>query len=90
MDQQVTEKDLFYGSFWQRSWFELECGDSIQSTTLPNRESKFLEPHLQDEDLARQLVELGYRGAKDSLKRDEFEAKKREIEATVSPDIFEI
>ena len=31
--------------------------------------------YLEDEELARQLVELGYRGSGDTLKRDEFEAK---------------
>ena len=29
----------------------------------------------QDEELARQLVELGYRGSGEVLKRDEFEAR---------------
>jgi hypothetical protein len=32
---------------------------------------------VQDEELARQLVELGYRGEGDTLKRDEFEARKK-------------
>jgi hypothetical protein len=32
--------------------------------------------YLQDEDLARQLVELGYRGEGETLKREEFEARK--------------
>jgi len=36
--------------------------------------------YLQDEELARQLVELGYRGSGEALKREEFEARKREIE----------
>ena len=35
--------------------------------------------YLEDEDLARQPVELGYRGAGDTLKRDEFEARKRAL-----------
>ena len=30
----------------------------------------------QDEELARQLVELGYRGSGEVLKREDFEARK--------------
>lgn len=33
--------------------------------------------YLDDEELARQLIELGYRGAGDVLKREEFEARKK-------------
>merc|ERR1711865_1359232 len=33
--------------------------------------------YLEDEDLARQLVELGYRGTGETLKRNEFEARKK-------------
>lgn len=33
--------------------------------------------YLEDEDLARQLVELGYRGSGETLKREEFEARKK-------------
>lgn len=36
--------------------------------------------YLQDENLARRLVELNYRGSGEALKRDEFEARKKEIE----------
>ena len=36
--------------------------------------------YLEDEDLARQLVELGYRGRGETLKRDEFEARKKAAE----------
>ena len=32
----------------------------------------------QDEDLARQLVELGYRGSGETLKREEFAARKKQ------------
>lgn len=32
---------------------------------------------VQDEELARQLVELGYRGSGETLKREEFEARKK-------------
>ncbi|GMH95596.1 hypothetical protein TrVE_jg13859 [Triparma verrucosa] len=35
--------------------------------------------YLESEDLARQLVELGYRGSGDTLKREEFEARKKAI-----------
>jgi len=37
--------------------------------------------YLEDEELARQLVELGYRGSGEVLKREEFEAKKAALEA---------
>lgn len=33
--------------------------------------------YLEDESLARQLVELGYRGSGETLKREEFEARKK-------------
>ncbi|PIO34981.1 hypothetical protein AB205_0103300 [Aquarana catesbeiana] len=36
----------------------------------------------QDEELARQLVELGYRGSGEVLKREEFEARKAVAEAS--------
>jgi hypothetical protein len=35
---------------------------------------------VQNEDLARQLVELGQRGSGDTMTREEFELRKREIE----------
>ena len=35
--------------------------------------------YLENEDLARQLVELGYRGSGDTLKREEFEARKKAL-----------
>ncbi|CAM9419922.1 unnamed protein product [Phaeothamnion confervicola] len=35
--------------------------------------------YLGDENLARQLVELGYRGSGDTLQREEFEARKRAL-----------
>ncbi|CAF0774815.1 unnamed protein product [Brachionus calyciflorus] len=37
--------------------------------------------YLEDEELARQLVELGYRGSGEVLKREEFEARKLAAEA---------
>jgi hypothetical protein len=36
--------------------------------------------YLEDEDLARQLVELGYRGSGETLKREEFMARKKAVE----------
>ena len=36
--------------------------------------------YLEDEDLARQLVELGYRGSGETLKREEFLARKKAAE----------
>ncbi|CAG5121589.1 unnamed protein product [Candidula unifasciata] len=38
--------------------------------------------YLEDQELARQLVELGYRGSGEVLKREEFEARKRAAEAS--------
>ena len=40
--------------------------------------------YLEDEELARQLVELGYRGSGEVLKREEFEAKKAALEGRSS------
>lgn len=37
---------------------------------------------IKDEELARQLVELGYRGSGEVLKREEFEARKQAAEAS--------
>uniref|UniRef100_A0A7S4KYF0 Cilia- and flagella-associated protein 299 n=1 Tax=Guillardia theta TaxID=55529 RepID=A0A7S4KYF0_GUITH len=36
--------------------------------------------YLEDQDLARDLVELGYRGSGETLKREEFEARKKAAE----------
>merc|ERR1739848_931714 len=38
--------------------------------------------YLEDEELARQLVELGYRGSGEILKREEFLARKKAAEAS--------
>ncbi|XP_075060656.1 cilia- and flagella-associated protein 299 [Mixophyes fleayi] len=38
--------------------------------------------YLEDEELARQLVEMGYRGSGELLKREEFEARKAAAEAS--------
>merc|ERR1712004_795710 len=38
--------------------------------------------YLEDEELARQLVKLGYRGSGEVLKREEFEARKAAAEAS--------
>ncbi|KAM9329826.1 cilia- and flagella-associated protein 299 [Gastrophryne carolinensis] len=38
--------------------------------------------YLEDEELARQLVELGYRGSGEVLKREEFDARKAAAEAS--------
>jgi hypothetical protein len=37
---------------------------------------------IQDEELARQLVELGYRGSGEVLKREDFEARKLAVAAS--------
>lgn len=41
--------------------------------------------YLQDDDLARQLVELGYRGHGFTLKRDEFMQRKRDMLESTKP-----
>ena len=46
--------------------------------TYPHTHSHTME----DEELARQLVELGYRGSGEVLKREEFEAKKQAAAAS--------
>jgi len=51
--------------------------DYLDSQILPE-DLKYLE----SEELMRQLVELGYRGSGEALKREEFEARKREMEAS--------
>jgi hypothetical protein len=33
--------------------------------------------YLEDEEMARQLVELGYRGLGDTIRREDFEARKK-------------
>ena len=46
-------------------------------TILIPRFSKTDMFYLEDEELARQLVELGYRGSGETLKREEFESRKK-------------
>lgn len=41
--------------------------------------------YLEDKELARQLVELGYRGTGEPLKREEFESRKKAAESARSP-----
>lgn len=41
--------------------------------------------YLEDKDLARQLVELGYRGSGEPLKREEFDARKKLLTSTGVP-----
>jgi hypothetical protein len=43
--------------------------------------------YLEDEELARQLVELGYKGSGEALKREDFEQKKRDIDARKTREI---
>ena len=65
---------------------ELHLGDSIalQYDTYESYLDSQITPvdlyYLEDEDLARQLVELGYRGSGETLKREEFESRKRAAE----------
>ncbi|CEG46919.1 Protein of unknown function DUF4464 [Plasmopara halstedii] len=44
---------------------------------LDSRLSETDRFYLEDEELARQLVELGYRGSGETLRRDDFEARKK-------------
>eukprot|EP00163_Fabomonas_tropica_P012119 TRINITY_DN2332_c0_g1_i2.p1 TRINITY_DN2332_c0_g1~~TRINITY_DN2332_c0_g1_i2.p1 ORF type:complete len:182 (-),score=26.87 TRINITY_DN2332_c0_g1_i2:425-970(-) len=65
---------------------ELHLGDSValQYATYEDYLDSQITPldlyYLEDEDLARQLVELGYRGSGETLKREEFEARKKAAE----------
>lgn len=38
-----------------------------------------LPEHFKDEEIARQLVELGYRGSGETLKREEFNSRKKAL-----------
>lgn len=62
------------------------AGNSLDSTILEfNTYEDYLDSqitpvdlyYLEDKELARQLVELGYRGTGEPLKREDFEARKR-------------
>lgn len=66
LDKQITETDKFY--------LEVRVvGGARRWDRAPNCGA----PPAQDEELARQLIELGYRGSGETLKREEFEARKR-------------
>lgn len=41
----------------------------------------------KDEELARHLVELGYRGSGDTLSRKEFEERKRQLQELNKPSV---
>lgn len=67
-DLQGTVVDGIIGEF---STYEDYLDSQINSNDLY---------YLEDEDLARQLVELGYRGSGETLKREEFELRKKAAE----------
>lgn len=81
LDSQISPTDLYY----------LE--DEVRARTRPPRRfpraarrASVPTPRRgprrrpRPQDLARQLVELGYRGSGETLKREEFEARKRAVE----------
>jgi len=74
----VTYEDYLNDQITEKDMYYLEVTKIISYAYLSKVE-------FQDEDLARQLVELGYRGSGETLKREEFDAKKREIEYRKHP-----
>lgn len=77
------------GQVWGRTWEEaVGATDNIvtEFATYEDFLDSQITPldlyYLEDEELARQLVELGYRGSGEVLKREEFEARKQAAEAS--------
>ena len=57
-----------------------EDGEGALTVALSAQISPMDLYYLEDQDLARQLVELGYRGSGETLKREEFDARKKAAE----------
>jgi len=60
------------------SFAEFETYEDFLNSQITSQDLYYLE----DEELARQLVELGYRGSGEVLKREDFAAKKQHAEAS--------
>ena len=68
----------------------LVCAPASHAAAPARRYEEYLDSqitetdlyYLEDEELARDLVELGYRGSGEILRREEFEAKKLAAEET--------
>jgi hypothetical protein len=71
------------GMGYQRSHEEFATFDDYLDSQIGEKDLLYLE----DEELARQLVELGYRGSGEAMKREEFVAKKREAEESKNREI---
>lgn len=69
LDDQIKEKDVFY----------LQVRHGAVSIRW------MFKKRMQDIKLARALVELGYRGRGDTLKRTEFQARKQQLEQSKLP-----
>jgi hypothetical protein len=67
LDSQLSETDHFYLEVQYMHLWSSNAHHLIHITPV----------HMQDEELARQLVELGYRGAGETLRREDFEARKK-------------
>ena len=69
LDSQISQTDMYYLEVRTHA-SEPSGATAVAVLTLCNG--------AQDEDLARQLVELGYRGSGETLKREEFAARKKQ------------
>lgn len=72
-----TSRTEWVGDRAARGMRREDVGPPFPRPPLTARCPRFARPLLQDEDLARQLIELGYRGTGETLKREEFNAKKK-------------
>jgi len=61
---------------------EFETYENYLDAQVKERDLQYLE----DEEVARHLVELGYLGTGEALKREEFEARKRELEEAANKE----
>jgi len=70
------------GSRSKDSLYEFTTYEDYLDSQVKERDLQYLE----DEQLARQLVELGYLGTGEALKREEFESRKRELEEAANKE----
>ncbi|XP_014679184.1 PREDICTED: uncharacterized protein C4orf22 homolog [Priapulus caudatus] len=74
----MTEETPTYSSVTDNALTEFETYEDFLDSQITPTDLYYLE----DEELARQLVELGYRGTGEVLKREEFAARKQAAEAS--------
>ena len=75
-------------ALWALAWRVGQSPSHLPVPSAPTSRVQYLDSqispmdiyYLEDQDLARQLVELGYRGSGETLKREEFEARKKAAE----------